>query len=72
LNAAWKPGEEVDDDADDPARWLAVYGEGSWEAYRDMELFIASVEPDRAARLAAAITGRGAFRRFKDELALAR
>lgn len=27
------------------------------------------MEPDRAARLAAAITGRGAFRRFKDELA---
>ena len=35
-----------------------------------MELFIASVEqPDRAERLAVAITGRGAFRRFKDELA---
>ena len=35
-----------------------------------MELFIASVEdPGRAERLAVAITGRGAFRRFKDELA---
>ena len=35
-----------------------------------MELFIASVEdPDRAERLAIAIPGRGAFRRFKDELA---
>jgi Uncharacterised protein family (UPF0158) len=35
-----------------------------------MELFIASVEdPDRAERLAVAIRGRGAFRRFKDELA---
>jgi hypothetical protein len=35
-----------------------------------MELFIASVEdPGRAERLARAIAGRGAFRRFKDELA---
>ena len=34
-----------------------------------MELFIASVEPDRGERLATAIEGRGAFRRFKDELA---
>ena len=42
---------------------LAVHGEG----YRDMELFIASVEdPGRAERLAVAIKGRGAFRRFKD------
>jgi hypothetical protein len=35
-----------------------------------MELFVASVEdPGRAERLAIAIQGRGAFRRFKDELA---
>ena len=35
-----------------------------------MELFIASVEdPGRAERLAVAIRGSGAFRRFKDELA---
>lgn len=35
-----------------------------------MELFIASVEhPGRAERLAIAIQGRGAFRRFRDELA---
>jgi hypothetical protein len=59
-------GEEDEDSADDPERWLAVHGEG----YRDMELFIASVEdPGRAERLAVAIKGRGAFRRFKDELA---
>jgi hypothetical protein len=37
-----------------------------------MELFIATVEdPGRAERLAVAIKGRGAFRRFKDELACA-
>ena len=63
-------GEEDEDTADDPERWLAVHGEGSREGYRDMELFIASVEdPGRAERLAIAIRGRGAFRRFKDELA---
>jgi hypothetical protein len=63
-------GEEDEDRADDAERWLPVYGEGSREGYRDMELFIASVEdPGRAERLAVAIRGRGAFRRFKDELA---
>jgi Uncharacterised protein family (UPF0158) len=63
-------GEEDEDATDDPERWLPVYGEGSREGYRDMELFIASVEdPGRAERLAVAIRGRGAFRRFKDELA---
>ena len=63
-------GEEDEDMSDDPERWLAVHGEGSREGYRDMELFIASVEdPGRAERLAVAIKRRGAFRRFKDELA---
>ncbi|MBV9809454.1 MAG: hypothetical protein JO286_19890, partial [Solirubrobacterales bacterium] len=63
-------GEDDEDTADDPERWLAVHGEGSREGYRDMERFIASVEgPGRAERLAIAIRGRGAFRRFKDELA---
>ena len=63
-------GEEDEDTGDDPGRWLPVHGEGSREGYRDMELFIASVEdPGRAERLAVAIRGRGAFRRFKDELA---
>ena len=67
---ALETGEEAEDAADDPERWLAVHGEGSREGYRDMELFIASVEePGRAERLAIAIRGRGAFRRFKDELA---
>jgi hypothetical protein len=63
-------GEEDEESSDDPERWLAVYGEGSRESYRDMALFIASVEDSgRAERLAIAIEGRGAFRRFKDELA---
>jgi hypothetical protein len=63
-------GEEDEDSADDPERWLPVHNDGSREGYRDMESFIASVEdPGRAERLARAIAGRGAFRRFKDELA---
>jgi len=63
-------GEEDEDTSDDPERWLAVHGEGSREGYRDMELFIASAEDHGLAeRLAVAIRGRGAFRRFKDELA---
>jgi hypothetical protein len=46
-------GEEDEDSADDPERWLPVHNEGSQEAYRDMESFIASVEdPGRAERLA--------------------
>ena len=70
IEYALETGEEDEDAGDDPGRWLAVHGEGSREGYRDMELFIASVEdPGRAERLAVAIRGRGAFRRFKDELA---
>jgi hypothetical protein len=70
IEYALETGEEDEESADDPERWLAVHGEGSREGYRDMELFIASVEdPGRAERLAVAIRGRGAFRRFKDELA---
>ena len=71
IEYALETGEEDEDTADDPERWLQVYGEGSRESYRDMELFIASVQDaaGRAERLAIAIRGRGAFRRFKDELA---
>lgn len=60
---------EDEDDADDSERWLWVDSEGSRAAYRDMEIFIAGIEnPDTADRLSIAITGRGAFRRFKDVL----
>jgi len=37
---ALEAGEEDEDTADDPERWLAVHGEGSREGYRGMELFI--------------------------------
>ena len=61
--------EEDDEDLDDDERWLWVVSEGSRAGYRDMELFVAGVaEPDLAERLTRALEGRGAFRRFRDEL----
>ena len=70
IDYVLETGEEGEDTSDDPERWLAVHGGGSREGYRDMGLFIVSVEdPGRAERLAVAIRGRGVFRRFKDELA---
>jgi hypothetical protein len=61
---------EIDEDGDDDAeRWLWVHCEGSRDGYRDMERFIEDLDdPDFADRLAHAISGRGAFRRFKDRL----
>lgn len=61
----WLEAEE----ADDPERWLNVPVLGSRAGYRDMELFIEGLG-DRvlAGRLRVAISGRGAFRRFKDVL----
>jgi hypothetical protein len=63
--------DEEDEDEDNHAgRWLRVPCEGSRDGYRDMELFIATVDdPGLADRLEIAIAGRGAFRRFKDVLA---
>ena len=61
--------EAGEDDGEDPERWLWIHGEGSRANYRDMEVFIAGVDdPDTADRLNIAITGRGAFGRFKDLL----
>jgi hypothetical protein len=66
LEYAEETGEEVDDD---PDRWLWVDGEGSRSGYRDMVWFIEEVDdPNLADRLTRAISGRGAFRRFKDTL----
>lgn len=61
--------DELDEDDEDPARWLWVDCTGSREGYRDMEWFIEDLE-DRAFadRLVRAISGRGAFRRFRDGL----
>ncbi|WP_094745401.1 UPF0158 family protein [Kitasatospora aureofaciens] len=61
--------EQMEDD-EDPERWLPVWCEGSRDGYRDMELFTATIgDADFADRLGIAISGRGAFRRFKDVLA---
>jgi hypothetical protein len=50
-------------------RYIRVPGADSREGYRDMEAFIATVQDVRLAnRLERAISGRGAFRYFKDVL----
>jgi hypothetical protein len=60
---------EIDEDDDGSERWLWVDCEGSHEGYRDMEWFIEDLDdPQFADLLARAISGRGAFRRFKDTL----
>jgi hypothetical protein len=60
---------EIDEDDDDPERWLWVYCEGSHDGYRDMEWFIENLDDaEFADKLARALSGRGAFRRFKDQL----
>ncbi len=49
--------------------WLEIGSVGSHEGYRDMAEFVAGVRHRRAAELLdRAISGRGAFRRFKDTL----
>ncbi len=66
LDYAEESGEAEDED---PDRWLRVDCEGSRSAYQDMVWFIAELDdPNLADRLAHAISGRGAFRRFKDTL----
>src|SRR5262249_5906288 len=62
--------EEEEDDGTDFERWLWVPNHGSRAGYRDMEAFTTSIEdPDIADRLTGALDGRGAFRRFKTQLA---
>lgn len=60
---------EIDEDDDDPDRWLWAHCEGSHDGYRDMEWFIDDLDDETFAdRLARAISGRRAVRRFKDRL----
>ena len=48
--------DELDVDFDDATRWLFLEGEGSHEAHRDLQRFIATVnDPDLAERLSRAI-----------------
>jgi hypothetical protein len=61
---------EVGEEEDEEDRWLWVTSQGSRAGYRDMELFTAGIgDPDISERLSRALVGRGAFRRFKDQLA---
>lgn len=70
IEYAREIGDEEEDESDDAERWLWVHCEGSHAGYRDMELFIGTVnDAEQADRLDLAIQGRGAFRRFKDVLA---
>jgi hypothetical protein len=70
IEYAQEVGEFGEEAEDDPDRWLWVHSEGSHPGYRDMEWFIEDLDDaDFADRLARAISGRGAFRRFKDRLA---
>ena len=61
--------DDLDIDFSDDTRWLFVLGEGSHEAYRDLQRFIGTVDDDDlAAQLAVAIEGRGTFGRFRSAL----
>jgi hypothetical protein len=61
--------DDLDVDFDDETQWLFLEGEGSHEAYRDLQRFIATVDDDGlASRLTRAIEGRGAFGRFRSVL----
>jgi hypothetical protein len=66
LDYAEEVGEAEDED---PDRWLWVDCAGSRSAYQDMVCFIEELDdPNLADRLTRAISGRGAFRRFKGTL----
>jgi Uncharacterised protein family (UPF0158) len=62
--------DDEDEDDDETQRWLWVGGDGSRASYRDMAEFITTIhDPDLADRLELAIHGKGAFGRFKNQLA---
>ena len=66
--SALQYAEEIGEE-DDPHRWLWVHCAGLHDGYRDMVWFIEDLDDTSLAdRLARAISGRGAFRRFKDTL----
>ncbi len=69
VEAVRELGEDDPAEDDDPDRWLVVECRGSRDGYRDMETFIATLtDPEAADRLRIAISGPGAFRRFKEVL----
>lgn len=62
--------EDLDPDEEpDPDRWLEIDGEGSRAPYQDMVDFTADLDHVAAREdLTAALSGRGAFRRFQAAL----
>jgi predicted nucleotidyltransferase len=61
--------DELDEEHPDERGLIAIEPEHSSEAWQDMADFAAMVpDPEVRRRLERAIEGRGAFRRFKDEL----
>jgi Uncharacterised protein family (UPF0158) len=66
------PAPREDIEEDESGRFLLVEPQDSREGYRDMDSFIASIaDPHLRGLLEVAISGKGAFRRFKDVLARA-
>jgi hypothetical protein len=69
IDYAVELGDEGESESESSERWLRVACLGSVESYRDMEFFIGALDDtSKANRRAAAIDGRGAFRRFRDAL----
>ena len=68
IEYAEETGELAEEDDEDTDRWLSVDCEGSHDSYQDMVWFIKDLDDELADELARAISGRGAFRRFKDLL----
>ena len=63
---AFEASDDHHPDFDESDRFLAVPSLGGRAAYQDMQDFVSAVNaPEAAERLAVAIAGRGAFRRFK-------
>jgi hypothetical protein len=63
--------EEEDEDGapDDDEDWISVDPLGTRESYRDMQRFVATqVPPPIAERLSDAISGKGAFARFRTQI----
>lgn len=70
ADASDEEEEEEEEEEAAGSRWLWVDAVGSRSGYRDMEVFIATLEDEHLAEvLSTAISGQGAFRRFKDALA---
>jgi hypothetical protein len=70
LTDAVMVGEDAAIDVEeDPDRWVFLHRQGSREGWRDMADFAAGVRDEQTRqRLELAIEGRGAFRRFRDEV----